>query len=55
MDHYRKALIIVPTYNEADNLEPLVREITALAAVLADGRALGIPSTRAVPGGGVVD
>jgi dolichol-phosphate mannosyltransferase len=30
MDQFGKALIIIPTYNEADNLEPLVREIIAL-------------------------
>ena len=30
MDCHSKALIVIPTYNEADNLEPLVREILAL-------------------------
>jgi dolichol-phosphate mannosyltransferase len=30
MDRFDKALIVIPTYNEADNLEPLVREIMAL-------------------------
>jgi dolichol-phosphate mannosyltransferase len=31
MDEHRMALIVIPTYNEADNLEPLVREIMALS------------------------
>jgi len=30
MDHHSKTLIVIPTYNEAENLEPLVREIVAL-------------------------
>ena len=30
MEHHNEALIVIPTYNEADNLEPLVREIVAL-------------------------
>jgi dolichol-phosphate mannosyltransferase len=30
-DRPSRALIVIPTYNEADNLEPLVREISALA------------------------
>jgi dolichol-phosphate mannosyltransferase len=30
MDDHRMALIVIPTYNEADNLEHLVREIMAL-------------------------
>jgi len=32
MNHHDKALIVIPTYNEADNLEPLTREIVALPA-----------------------
>ena len=32
MNHHDEALIVIPTYNEADNLEPLVREIVALPA-----------------------
>jgi dolichol-phosphate mannosyltransferase len=28
--HHDRALIVIPTYNEAENLEPLVREIMAL-------------------------
>ena len=31
MDDSGRALIVIPTYNEAENLEPLVRAITALA------------------------
>ena len=30
MDDHSSALIVIPTYNEADNLEPLIRQITAL-------------------------
>lgn len=29
MDYHSKALIVIPTYNEAENLEPLVREIVS--------------------------
>jgi dolichol-phosphate mannosyltransferase len=32
MDHHGRALIVMPTYNEAENLEPLVREIMSLPA-----------------------
>jgi len=34
MNHHSKALIVIPTYNEADNLEPLVREIMTLPVAL---------------------
>ena len=34
MDQQTGTLIVIPTYNEAENLEPMVREINALPAHL---------------------